>query len=118
MANDELYPELKDYIFSYCGKYFWQNEIKADRHLHTLAKSKNGVNVTMYKFFMKDENVLDNKEIRELVSGGFEAFKEKVVVRIWKEHKDELELNLCPRCNKIARTPWASQCRFCFFDWH
>ena len=118
MENDELYPELTDYIFNYCGNYLWQNEKKARWHLHALAKSNYGVNVIMYKFFMKEENVPDNKGIRELVNGGFEEFKQKVVTRIWNQLKDELELNLCPKCKKIARTPYASQCRFCFFDWH
>jgi hypothetical protein len=118
MKNEELYPELIDYLFSYCGKYFWQGEIKAHMHLHVLAKSNNGVNVAMYKFFMKEENVLDNKEIKDLVNGGFAAFKMKVVARIWNKHRDELELNLCPKCSKIARTPRVKQCQFCFYDWH
>src|SRR5688572_3861081 len=115
MKNEELYPELIDYLFSYCGKYFWQGEIKAHMHLHALAKSNNGVNVAMYKFFMKEENVLDNKEIKDLVNGGFAAFKMKVVARIWNKHRDELELNLCPKCSKIARTPRVKQCQFCFY---
>ncbi|RXK60343.1 hypothetical protein ESA94_07630 [Lacibacter luteus] len=118
MNSIELYPELKEYIFNYCGKYFGEYEKKAHLHLHALAKSMDGANVKMYKFFMKEENVLDNPEIKDLVSGGYDAFKEKVVTRIWNEHKNELELNLCPRCRKIARTPEARQCRFCFHDWH
>jgi hypothetical protein len=118
MEKGELYPELIEYIFSYCGKYFWRNEIKSNKHLHALEKSGEGVNVVVYKFFMKEENVLDNKEIKELISGGFEDFKLKVVKRIWDEHKDELVLNLCPKCGKIARTPGAKQCQFCFYDWH
>jgi hypothetical protein len=118
MEAKEAYPELLDYIFNYCGHYFWESEMKAHKHLHALAKSKNGVNVVMYKFFMKEENVYANKEIMDLVSGGFENFKIKVSERIFNEHKDELELNLCPKCNKIARTPYAKQCRFCFHNWH
>lgn len=118
MEQKELYPELKDYIFQYGGKYFWPNETKAHWHLHALAKSNNGANISMYKFFMKEENILENEEIRDLVSGGFKSFKEKVVVRIWKDCKNKLELNLCPKCRKIARTPTAKQCRFCFHDWH
>jgi hypothetical protein len=117
MENKELYPELADYIFNYCGKYFWQNEKTANKHLFALSKSKNGVNVTMYKFFMKEENIYENKEIMDLVSGGFEEFKTKVTKRIFEEYGDKLELNLCPKCNKIARTPWAEQCRFCLHSW-
>lgn len=115
--NEELYPELLDYVFDYCGKYFWQKEILAHKHLHALAKSNNGVNVMMYKFFMK-EAVNNDREIQNLIQGGFESFKTKVATRIFNEHKHQLELNLCPNCNKIARTPKAKQCRFCSYDWH
>jgi hypothetical protein len=118
MKNDELYPDLKEYIFHYCGKYFWSAEVKAHRHLHALAKSNNGVNVFMYKFFMKEENVNTDKHIKKLVDGGFESFKERVVERIWNDHRHELKLNLCPRCSKVTRTPWAKQCQFCFHSWH
>ena len=118
MDNKELYPELAEYIFNYCGKYFWQKELIANKHLLALSKSKNGVNTGMYKFFMKEENVYTDNEIMDLVSGGFDEFKRKVTERIFKEHGHELELNLCPSCGKIARTPQAKQCRFCLHDWH
>ncbi len=118
MENDVLYPALRDYIFDFCGKLFWQEEMKAHRHLHALAKSNNGVNVIMYKFFMKEEDILANPKIKSLVSEGFDAFKVKVVARIWEEHRNELELNLCPKCGKIIRTTWAKQCQFCFYSWH
>jgi len=116
MVNEELYPELLDYIFKYCGKFFWENEIMGHKHLHGLAKSNNGVNVMMYKFIMKDKNL--SQEILDLVRDGYEPFKIKVATRIFNERRDQLELNLCPECNKIARTPWAKQCQFCFHDWH
>jgi len=82
MDDNELYPELLDYIFSYCGRYFWKNEKTADRHFLAMSKSKQGVNETMYKFFMKEENVYANKEIMDLVKDGFDAYKIKVSKRI------------------------------------
>ena len=118
MDDKESYPELLEYIFSYCGRFFWKSELLANKHMHALSKSKQGVNETVYKFFMKDENVLTNKEVMNLVKDGYEAYKNKVAMRIWENHKGELDLNLCPKCGKIARTPWAKQCRFCFYDWH
>jgi hypothetical protein len=58
--------------------------------------------------WMKDE-----AKIKAIMAGGFEAFRFKVVQRIYNEHKHELDLNLCPECGKIARTPQAQQCRWC-----
>ena len=118
MNQDELYPELLDYIFNYCGRFFWKNEGMANKYMYALSKSKQGVNETIYKFFMKDEDVYKNGEMMDLTKDGYEAYKIKVATRIWEKHKDELDLNLCPKCGKVARTPWAKQCRFCFNDWH
>jgi hypothetical protein len=27
-------------------------------------------------------------------------------------------LNCCPKCDALAKTPKARQCRYCFHDWH
>lgn len=118
MDNKELYPELLDYIFNYCGNYFWEKELTANKHLFALNKSGNGVNVVMWKMLQNPGMISTDKEVLKLVEGGFESFKIKVATRIFKEHGDELKLNLCPECGKIARTPWAKQCQFCFHSWH
>ncbi len=117
MNNNELYPELADYIYNYCGKYFWEKEKLADRHLRTLAKS-DAANTAMYKLLMQHQWISSDPVVLELAKNGFEEYKRKVTERIFNEHKHELELNLCAKCGKIARTPMAKQCRFCHYDWH
>jgi len=58
-------------------------------------------------------------KVLELLKDGYDEFnKKRVVERIYKEHFDELDLNRCPKCNRIARTPKAKQCRYCKHDWH
>ena len=113
-----LYPELLDYIFDYCSKYFLENETKARWHLMALSKSKYDTNSPMFKWHEQRNMTSTDKNVLALIENGFEAFKIKVATRIFNEHKHELELNLCPKCNKIARTPKAKQCRFCSHDWH
>lgn len=116
--SETLYPELLDYIFKYCGKYFWKSEILANKHLFGLDKSHHGLNTVMYKTLKEKDVISTDKDVLELTKDGYEAFKIKVATRIYNEHKDELNLNLCPKCFKIARTPRAKQCRFCFQKWH
>jgi len=60
----------------------------------------------------------NSEMVKQMLADGFDAFKNRVVNRIYAEHKHELRLNLCPSCGKIARTPLAKQCRFCFYSWH
>ncbi|SEW52798.1 hypothetical protein [Chitinophaga arvensicola] len=112
---DTLYPELKTYIYQYCLEFMTEDEIMAKR-------------TVLYNFYMPSESTLskmkekgwisDHPRIHAMITDGAEALKDRIVNRIWDEHRDELCLNLCPVCNKIARTPAARQCRFCFHDWH
>ena len=60
----------------------------------------------------KDEDALD------LVKLGEEGFDLKVAQRILSEHKDKVFMNYCPTCGRLARTPYARQCRYCSYDWH
>lgn len=87
---DTLYTELKDYIYRYCEGLMTEDEVVAKK-------------TVLYHFpSMESESML----------------KERIVNRLWKEHQLELPLNYCPACHKIARTPKARQCRFCFHHWH
>ena len=117
MDNKELYPELREYIFQYCGKYFWRKQQLKGYHLDSVVNSV-PANIAMYKVLTGGGSLLENKEIGELTDDGYDAYKYRIAEKIFQEHKDELELNLCPKCGKIARTPWAKQCRFCYHDWH
>ncbi|MBP6430376.1 MAG: hypothetical protein KA319_01290 [Ferruginibacter sp.] len=118
MDNTTLYPELIDYIFEYQSKFMTKNEKAAQWHGFAMEKSENGSNKSLYNFFKERNLISFDKEVLALLKFGFKDFKEKVATRIFKEHKDELELNTCPKCNKIARTTLAKQCRFCHHDWH
>ncbi len=69
MEQDELYPELIDYIFHYCGNHFWEKEMQGNKHLHALSKSKSGTNVGMYKFFQERGFVSDDKDVLRINKG-------------------------------------------------
>jgi hypothetical protein len=114
----ELYPELIDYIFGYCGKFYTEKENKAAWHQFAMDKSKNGTVIAFVNHFTERGLLSTDKEVLTLLDKGFQNYKLNVAERIWAQHKDELELNLCPGCGKIARTPFAKQCRFCYHDWH
>lgn len=82
----------------------------------------------MYGFKTESESMLsimrekkwisDDPKILRMIEDGHEALKERIVNRVWRDHRLELNLNLCPVCKKITRTPDSRQCRFCFHDWH
>jgi hypothetical protein len=118
MEQKELYPELIDHIINYFGRYFLEKEIKANDHFFALGKSNNGANTPMFKYLQERGKVSSDEKVLAMIENGFEKFKLDVATRIYNDNKEQLELNLCPVCGKIARTPYAKQCRFCFHDWH
>ena len=70
--------------------------------------------------FIKEEHGLTPK-IEEAIDAIFETktkeeFYKEMVERIVKNHNSDL--NRCPKCNEVARTDTAKQCRFCSHDWH
>jgi ribosomal protein L40E len=115
MQNEDLYPELVDYIFNYQSEFATEEE--RDLMRANLFVPKNA-NLGMLEYIKNKGINVVSENINSKQTDRFDAFKLKLVSRIYNEHKNELQLNLCPKCGKIARTPEAKQCRFCFYDWH
>lgn len=53
-----------------------------------------------------------------LMEDGEDSFLINVAQRIMSQYVDKVFLNYCTKCNQLARTPFAKQCRHCGFDWH
>ena len=83
---------------------------RLDVAIRTVSKNEEGI--TPLQFLSDDPSVL------ELTADGFEAFELRAAARILRERAAEVRFNLCPRCDKLARTPTAKQCRHCGYDWH
>lgn len=52
----------------------------------------------------------------ELLQKGQEAFERDIAVRILQETPEQVFLNNCPQCRKLARTPMAKQCWHCGYS--
>ncbi|MBL7764225.1 MAG: hypothetical protein JNL23_12435 [Chitinophagaceae bacterium] len=118
MDKITLYPELVNYIFGYCSEFKTDNESKAEWHHFALEKSGNEKKEKFYTHFKERGLISFEPAVLDLLKDGFQTFKENVASRIYQEHKNDLKLNLCPKCFKIARTSLAKQCQFCFHSWH
>lgn len=59
----------------------------------------------------EDQTVLD------LLKDGYEQFELNVANRIVAQNPEKVLSNHCPKCDKLARTPRARQCRFCGHRW-
>jgi len=114
----ERKEDVLDYINRYCAQYRTAQEQKAIDH-HT----------AQVKFFrLKDRHqrireIYDRMTSKDpavlaLLKDGYDELVRRAAHRIYYEYFGELPLNCCPKCNGIARTPEARQCRYCGHDWH
>jgi len=60
----------------------------------------------------------DNPKVDQLVELGQEVLTTQITTRLLEEYPNDIFLNYCPKCNGLARTPKAKQCRYCYHDWH
>jgi hypothetical protein len=115
--NKGMEKEVIDYIITYCTGYFLPTEAKALRRVLNLPDPNPDFSFVADQAKVERLYSLTSKRVQSLVDLSKEALCEKVALRIYHKHKDEI-INLCPRCDKLARTPWAKQCRYCRLDWH
>jgi hypothetical protein len=117
MTNDER----KNLIFlgEYYKKYYpinnepdsgWIEGMKTTKDNY-IQKKKDSINKLVSFYRDKIEN------IDELINIKFDDYRKKIAERILIEYENEIKFNTCPKCKKIARTPYARQCRYCGNNW-
>lgn len=84
-------------------------------HMYTY---KTESNPKMRKMMVDKGWISEQPHIKEYLKDGYEEFEFNVAKRIMKEASEKVFLNNCPKCNKLARTPYARQCRHCGNNWH
>ncbi len=113
--------ELVKYITTYYLHLFSDTEKLALKHIHSTVKLSDyekDDRIKMTEVYKKVKWLTDQQSVLELIKDGEDAFLVSVAKRIMEEYPDKIFLNYCPKCNRLARTPSAKQCRFCNHDWH
>ena len=87
-------------------------------HLNIIYLQKTEKNDNMRTSITQSGWIIHKPQYDGLLKEGYEVFFTNVAKRILFENESELFLNLCPKCQKLTRTPLAKQCRFCFHSWH
>lgn len=115
--------ETVKYIITYFSNLFTAEERIAMKHSHHLIKIgyENGnpaINDHVKQIYIRNGWLTEDESILDLLKGGQDNFELNIANRILKQHPDKVFFNLCPVCNRLARTPQAKQCRYCGHDWH
>ncbi|MDU1891353.1 MAG: hypothetical protein E6767_11755 [Dysgonomonas sp.] len=113
--------ETAKYITTFFSQFFTDEERIAQRHIHSTIKIEDldGEKFDRFEKVYKKANWLTEwQPALDLIKDGEEAFVINTAERIMRENSNDIFLNLCPKCHKLARTPYAKQCRHCGYDWH
>ncbi|MBA4849407.1 hypothetical protein [Emticicia sp. BO119] len=112
--------ETARYIINHFPNLLTTTEKMAIRHSNISFKlnftihdsSSQKVKVAYEKGWLNtDSAVLD------LLKDGYDTFELNVIQRIMTETPEKVYFNNCPECGRLARTPYARQCR-CGCQWH
>lgn len=113
---------LANYIWDHYRHLFSEQEVLAANWLFNRAKASfltpdSSPWQEMERRRLETERLLDRKH-REEAALDPQAFRARVCERIIHERANEVNLNRCPQCARIPRTPRAKQCPWCFHSWH
>ena len=84
-------------------------------HMYTY---KTDDNPQMQKLMINRGWISERPDVKEFLKDGYEEFELSVARRIMEVAPEKVFLNNCPKCDKLARTPYARQCRHCGHSWH
>jgi hypothetical protein len=107
---------LTEYVCSYCVPQMTDLERAGLKALHARVKAANSDSARVRDMIVRKWSGQGDPAIIAALSAGEAAFRDAVRDRVLRDHPELI--NRCPKCNRVARTPRAKQCRWCFHDWH
>lgn len=110
--------DILEYIWLYCHDFKTKEEKLANRHFFGQEKFLKFKDRSKKANELYNEFTTEDEEALKLYYLGFEEFKKRVCERIYEAHLNKIDFNRCPKCNEVARTPEAKQCRYCRHNWH
>ena len=108
--------ELIDYIITHYTGLFGLKEKMAQKHHLATTKSDN-TNDSRHKDMILRQWGTGDQETLGLLNNGYDEFKRISAEKILREQGDKVFVNNCPKCGRLARTPFAKQCRHCGHSW-
>lgn len=110
--------ETAQYIVTYFFNLLPYKEQLTWKYHSSILKLEDNKNPNAIAMYKKKGWITDDQEILELLENGYEQFEIETAKKIIEKYPTQVLFNKCPKCNKLARTPYAKQCRFCSYTWH
>ena len=116
-AYDEE-AQITWYVVDHYTHLMTRTEQSALSALRMMAKARATDDPRMAEMLSKRWRNPTDRIVREALEIGSEAFHRRLAKRLLVDQASKIDLNRCPRCDRVPRTPKARQCPWCFFRWH
>lgn len=112
--------ETARYIIKYFSNLLTGAEQMAIKHTTSTYKIQhsNSDSASLTRIYREKGWLTSDQTVLDLLKEGYDNFELNVASRIVAQNPGKVFFNYCPKCNKLARTPYAMQCRHCGHDWH
>lgn len=108
--------ELKKYVLAHYSALFTEIEALAFQAAAAEYKAEHTSGPLAEKIREK-WGANGNLKVLEALKEGVLALRDRVFERLMNESSEEIKINRCPKCTRIARTSKAKQCPWCFHQW-
>jgi len=109
--------ETVDYIVSYFSNLYTEEE-KYTIEIDIVKSFGTAEAFADYEAHYEMGMFSEQEDYLELVKMTAGEFNSILATRLLCDHKDKIFINRGKKCDKLARTPLAKQCRHCGHDWH
>jgi hypothetical protein len=116
--RNKMEKETAEYIVTYYFDLMPVKERLAWKHHSSILKLEDNSNPNLTELYKRKGWITDEQEILDLLKLGYNNFEKITAIKILENYPEKVFFNKCPKCNKLARTPKAKQCRFCGYNWH
>jgi len=112
--------ETAKYIITHFSNLLTSAEKMAIRHTTSKYKLENSTsdNTDLISVYTKKGWLTSDQSVLDLLKDGYEQFELNIANRVLLQNPEKVYFNNCPKCYKLARTPYARQCRHCGHSWH
>ncbi len=108
-------PNISRYLYHHGGKYLTPIEhYILGKLLYNTQMTFIVKTFAFFNYFKEHVHELKNKTSNK--HEALSLIEVIIATRILKKHPEVI--NNCPKCKRLARTPKAKQCRYCFHSWY
>lgn len=105
------------YLRNHCPQLLTEQERRAANAALLRAKMA-AAHRQEIQSMLKAKCLFGDAEVDAALADGVDAFYRRVSRRVLSDPAAAAQINRCPRCRRVVRTPAARQCFWCGRDWH